>query len=88
LAQAQLDQYVKSGEIWREVNRVISEGFNSDGTIKVDSALYKLLQDAEGYQELSEIGQMNWLKGLETTVAQGLAWREGGGVLSTFWNKK
>ena len=61
LMQAQLDYNKESGAYWGEVNRLISEGVNSDGSFKMDSELVEILKGTDAFIGMSEFGQMNWI---------------------------
>ena len=76
LAQAQLDQYSKSKEIWEKVENLIANGINQDG--KLVGPLEALMKEANGYDSLSKIGQMKWLNDIETLIASALSWRGDG----------
>lgn len=88
LMQAQLDQYSESDKIYQEVAELMKTGLDSKNGLVTGQRLEELLKDSANFKGMSEIGRMEWLRGLETTIAQGLAWREGQGVLSTYWTDK
>jgi hypothetical protein len=41
---------------WPEVQQLLKEAFNEDGSIKTDSDLMNLLKDSEGFGGLSKVG--------------------------------
>lgn len=74
LAQAQLDHYIASGEIWQEVYGLMSEGLSEENGLVRGSKLEEILKKSETFEGLSEIGQMEWLKELNANVASALAY--------------
>lgn len=74
LAQAQLDQYVASGEIWQEVYDLMGEGLNEETGLIRGSRLEEILKKTETFEGLSAISQMEWLKELNANVASALAY--------------
>ena len=85
IAQAQLQHYLDSKEVWDEVDRLLQGAINEDGSINSDSELIRLLKETNGYDAMSQIGQMSWYKDLLSTLATGFNWLSGDGVLSSFW---
>ena len=86
IAQAQLDHYVESGEIWNEVEALIAGALNSDGTVRPDSELMQILKDSANFEGLSTIGQMDWLKNIESMIYSGLVWLNEQGILTSYFN--
>lgn len=74
LAQAQLDHYIESGEIWQEVYDLMGSGLNEETGLIRGSKLEEILKSSETFSGLSEIGQMEWLKELNANVASALAY--------------
>ena len=74
LAQAQLDHYIESGEIWQEVYDLMGSGLNEETGLIRGSKLEEILKRSETFSGLSEIGQMEWLKELNANVASALAY--------------
>ena len=83
IMQSQLDWYEQSGAIWEEVSRLIEEGIDYNGDMITGSELEDVLKSAENWKGLSELGQMRWLRELETQVAQAMAWMTGYRQLET-----
>ena len=78
IAQAQLDQWVDSGAIWTEVNRLLAQGFGPE------SELIKVLQNSDSFSGMSHIEKMDWLNDLETSVNTALSWLELGAMQSLY----
>lgn len=74
IAQAQLDHYVQSGEIWNEVYDLMRDGLSEENGLVRGSKLAEILQDAANFSGLSAIGQQNWWTDFNNMVAQGLAY--------------
>ena len=72
--QQSLDWQEKSGAFWDEVYRLINEGTSETATLVHESELENLLKTTEGWEGLSQIGQMEWLKELNTLVSEGMAY--------------
>ena len=68
LAQAQLEEAQKNGDFWNEAYRLIKEGTDATGKLITNSQLADLLKSSEGWQGMSKIQQMDWLKELENEV--------------------
>lgn len=68
LAQAQLEEAQKNGDFWNEAYRLIKEGTDATGKLVTNSQLTNLLKTSEGWQGMSKIKQMDWLKELENEV--------------------
>ena len=73
IAQANLDQLIESGEIWKEIHRLMTEGLSYTGGV-LDSELLEILKASEEYRGKSEMQQVEWLKELNQTVAEALAY--------------
>lgn len=78
LMQAQLDQYIKSGEIWNEVYLLMQDGLSEENGLITGSRLEEILKNAEGFIGLSEIGKMEWLSEIERQIAEALAYLKTG----------
>ena len=76
IAQAQLDHYIESGEIWKEVYALMDDGLDPDKGLIRGSRLEELLQSSAGYIGMSEIGKMEWMNETNDMIAQGLAYLE------------
>ena len=76
LAQSQLDQYIRTGQVWDEVYALMGEGLDEDNGLVRGSRLEELLKNAEGFQGMSAIKQMEWLKDTNNMIAQALAYLE------------
>ena len=82
IMQAQLDKYVKSGEIWKEVQDLIAKGTSTAEGLITDSDLAALLKDSSSFKGLSSIQQMDWLNDTNNQIALALSWLSNG-ALST-----
>jgi hypothetical protein len=60
-----LDKWSESGEIWKEVNRLMTEGIDINKGLIKGSELETILRNWDNFSGLSGIGQMQWLKELE-----------------------
>ena len=69
LMQAQLDQSIKTGQIWNEVYVLFDEGLDPTSGLVRGSQLEALLKNAEGFAGMSKLQQMEWLKELEQQAA-------------------
>lgn len=78
IMQAQLDQYIESGEIWNEVYQLMEEGLDEENGLITGSRLEDILKSAEGFAGLSEIGKMEWLSEIEKQIAEALAYLKTG----------
>ena len=74
LMQAQLDHLIKSGEIWDEVYSLMDEGLDPEAGLVRGSRLEQMLKNAEGFQGMSKIQQMDWLKELQQQAAQAVVY--------------
>ena len=81
LLQNQLDWYIETGAIWKEVQNLMTSGIGPNGDLLKGSELENLLKSSEGFKGLSEIGQVKWLEDLETMIAQSMEWKMKGGQL-------
>lgn len=88
ILQAQLDHYIESGQIWNEVQRLMGEGVDLEKGLIQTSELAQLLKDAAGFEGMSKISQMEWLKELNTTIAGGFSWLQSGALLTMFGKDK
>lgn len=78
LLQAQLDHFIESGEIWREVYALMDEGLDKEEGLVRGSRLEEILKDADNFAGLSAIGQMEWWTDMNGMIAQALAYLEVG----------
>lgn len=78
IMQAQLDQYIESGEIWNEVYQLMEDGLDEENGLITGSRLEDILKSAEGFIGLSEIGKMEWLSEIERQIAEALAYLKTG----------
>ena len=74
LMQAQLDHLIQSGEIWDEVYSLMDEGLDPEAGLIRGSRLEQILKNAEGFQGMSKIQQMDWLKELQQQAAQAIVY--------------
>ena len=88
IAQEQLDQWSESGAIWEQVEDLISGALNADGTVKPDSELMNLLKQDAGFESMSKIGQMDWMKETNNMISEGLLWLTGQGAMTSYYNGK
>ena len=88
LLQNQLDADIESGRIWTEVQDLMENGIDGQGSLINGSTLVNILKSAEGWDAMSEIGQMDWLSTLETMVAESMNWRMTHGQLENRPNVK
>ena len=49
--------------------------------------LEEILRSEANWEGLSQLGKMNWLNELNMTIAEGLAWTNGGGALRTLYGE-
>ena len=84
IAQAQLDQWKDSADVWNAVHELISQSVDIEGNLMEGSKLENLLKEIEGFEGMSTIQRMDWLNKLETTVATSLAWLESGAMQSLY----
>ena len=74
LAQAQLDFYITSGNIWSDVHKIMAQGMNSEKGLLSGSRLEEILKAEDGFEGMSLIGKMNWLEETNKLIAQGLSY--------------
>lgn len=60
LMQAALDWEDKNGRLWSEVYDLINGAIAGDGNFKINSDLVSLLEQADGFGALSNLGKINW----------------------------
>lgn len=84
IAQAQLDQWKDSADIWNAVHELIGQSVDIEGNLMEGSKLENLLKEIEGFEGMSTLKKMDWLNTLETTVATSLAWLESGAMQSLY----
>lgn len=76
IAQAQLDQYADSEEIWTEVQKLMAEGLSpTDGLLR-GSKLAEILKDDANFEGLSKIGKLEWWKEMDKKISQALQYFE------------
>jgi hypothetical protein len=56
----------------------MEEGLDENNGLIRGERLEELLKSAEGFEGLSKIGQMEWLKDINTSIAQALAYLQTG----------
>ena len=78
LAQAQLDHFIESGEIWKEVYELIDGGLDKEHGLVRGSRLEEILRKSENFTGMSEIAKMEWLNETNNMIAQALAYLEVG----------
>ena len=88
LAQTQLDHYIKTGQVWEDVYALMDEGLDVDNGLVRGSRLEELLKNAEGFQGMSTIKQMEWMKDTNNMIAQALAYLEIGRQLEDIGMQK
>ena len=76
LLQAQLDHYLESGRIWRQVNELMAVGVDAVNGLIPGSELEQLLQNEAGFKGMSAIGKMEWMNETNNMIAQALAYLE------------
>ena len=74
LMQAQLDHLIQSGEIWDEVYALMDEGLDPEVGLVRGSRLEQLLKSADGFDGMSKVQQMGWLKELQQQAAQAVTY--------------
>ena len=84
IAQAQLDQWKDSADVWNAVHELIGQSVDIEGNLMEGSKLENLLKEIEGFEGMSTLKKMDWLNTLETTVATSLAWLESGAMQSLY----
>jgi hypothetical protein len=78
LAQAQLDHFIESGEIWKEVYELMDAGLDKEHGLVRGSRLEEILRESENFTGMSEIAKMEWLNETNDMIAQALAYLEVG----------
>ena len=78
IMNAQLQQYSESGAVWADVQKIIESSMGPDG-VRVDSSLWTMLKESEGYASMSHLQQLDWGNELRDTVAQAYTWLVSGG---------
>ena len=76
MAQAQLDHFIESGEIWKEVYALMGEGLDENNGLVRGSRLEEILRNSENFSGMSEIAKMEWLNETNNMIAQALAYLE------------
>lgn len=74
LMQAQLDHLIQSGEIWDEVYSLMDEGLDPEAGLVRGSRLEQLLKSTDGFDGMSKVQQMDWLKELQQQAAQAVTY--------------
>lgn len=76
LMQAALDFDIQTGALWEEVYAIMDAAsvFDLNGDFVRESGLVDLLKEAEGFEGLSKLQQMDWMDELTTSVIAGFAW--------------
>lgn len=80
LMQAQLDYYGESMLIWEEVNDLLVNGYDISKGLLQGSRLEELLRSAEGFEGMSQIEQMNWMKETNKELSEGFSWLKSGAL--------
>ena len=76
LLNAQLEWDKENGQIWDEVRTKLQGGFNEDGSLNVNTDLYRLLQEDQNFNSLSTFGQLQWKEDLAKQIAIALQGRQ------------
>ena len=76
IAQAQLDRYAGSKEIWMKVQELMTEGLDKDKGLLRGSTLASLLKDAANFEGLSYLESLDWWKDMDKMVAKALQYLE------------
>lgn len=76
ILQNQLDQYVKTGRVWDEVNTLMKDGLDKEKGLIRGSALESILKNSDNFSGLSAIGQMEWWTDMKTLISNALAYLE------------
>ena len=77
IMQAQLDHYIKSGEVWEDAYKLMQLGIDENG-IKVGSNLWELLSGQQDYASKSNLEKLKWAEELNDNVAQAMLWLRSG----------
>ena len=81
IAQAQLDHYVESGQVWNDVYELMSTGIGPNGAIIDNSGLMDLLKKDADFASMSKLEKLRWGEELNDKVGQALAWLDIGNQL-------
>ena len=84
ILQTQLDQEVETGKIWQQVKDLMNTGINGEDGLVKGSDLEGILKDAENFEGLSALQQLDWFRNMETNIAAALSWLETGAMQSLF----
>lgn len=74
LMQNQLDFEEKQGLLWGQVHALMEKAVNADGSVNIESDLFKMLGEWENAGSLSAIGYEEWITDLNSEVQAGMAW--------------
>ena len=77
LLQSQLDHYIESGEVWKDVYSLMENGIDENGVI-IGSNLFDLLARSDEYVSKSVLEQLQWAADLKDMVAQAIQWLQVG----------
>lgn len=78
ILQAQLDNWLESGEIWKKVYELMGSGISEEGIVIDGSALMNLLKTDAQYASMSNLEKLTWGEDLRDSVAQALHWLQVG----------
>ena len=76
IMQAQLDNYVETGDIWNDVYSLMNSGLNKMDGLVQGSALQSLLQNSVGFEGMSELAKMKWLEETNQKIDQAISYLE------------
>ena len=77
ILQWQKDHWEESGEIWKDVNNLFQEGFDSvTGEINPQSKLAQLLKASNDFNAKSQVEQQKWLAEFNQTLTAALGYLE------------
>ena len=74
IAEAQLEQYETSGEIWNKVNELMRKGLNPDTGLVTSSKLADILKSAANFEGLSKMEKADWLTDTNNRIADALSY--------------
>ena len=77
IMQAQLDHYIKSGEVWQDAYELMQSGINSQGII-VGSSLWDVLAGNEDYASKSNLEKLKWAEEINDNVALAMLYLKSG----------
>ena len=77
IAQLQLDQYEKTGQVWEDVNSLLNSALGENGELLKESDLVALLKKSENFEGLSNVAQMSWMSDLQVLVADAVGYLSG-----------